>query len=165
MLNIKLKRAMSIPKINIVVCLAGIFLSASCAALKPITSEYNFVKVDTEEIELDELGNGRVLIHSGSDFLQMFIGEHRLTVWINGKTLGRLHAKEYAIIDLAQGTHQFKVMHPDLFGKSFHEVEIDETTKVIEIVPGFTNRLTVTNRLPSRFEKFAYLPRERSSLW
>ena len=156
---------MSILKINIAVCLAAVFLLASCAALRPITSEHNFVKVDTEEIELDELGNGRVLIHNGSDFLQMFIGEHRLTVWINGKALGRLHAKEYAIVDLAQGTHQVKVMHPDLFGKSFHDVEIDETTKVIEIVPGFTNQLTVTNSLPSRFEKFAYMQKERSSLW
>ncbi len=89
----------------------------------------------------------------------------KFTVWIDGKAPGRLHAKEYAIVDLAQGTHQFKVMHPDLFGKSFHDVKIEETTKAIEIVPGFTNRLTVTNRLPGRFEKFAYLPKERSSLW
>ncbi len=157
---------MSVPKINVTVCLVGIFLSVSCAAFKPVTSEYNFVKADTEEIDLDELGNGRVLIHNGSGFFrEFFSGEHQLTIWINGKALGRLNAKEYAIIDLAQETHQFKVMHPDFFGKSFHDVKIDETTKVIEIVPGFANRLTVTNRLPDRFEKFAYMPKGRSSLW
>ena len=156
---------MNASKISIAVCLVSIFLSASCAAFKPIAPECNFVKVDAEEVALNELGDGRVLIHNGSNFMRVFSGGHQLSVWINGKALGRLNAKEYAIIDLAQETHQFKVMHPDFFGKSFHDVKIDETTKVVEIVPGFANRLTVTNRLPDRFEKFAYMPKGRSSLW
>ncbi|MGB3849286.1 MAG: hypothetical protein WA958_04915 [Tunicatimonas sp.] len=107
-----------------------------------------------------------MLIHNGSGFFrEFFTGERQLSIWINGKALGRLNAKEYVIVDLAQEMHQFKVVHPDFYGKSFHEVEIDETTKVIEIVPGFTNRLTVTNRLPDKFEKFAYMPKERLGLW
>ena len=151
---------MSVSKINLVICSVSVFWLASCA-LKPITSEYQLVETDIEEVELDELGDGKVLIHNGSSFLHMMGGDTRLNVWIDGKALGRLHLKEYAIVNLTKGEYQFEVRHPDLFGRSFHDVEIDETTKVIEIVPGWTNTLTVTNSLPKKFEKFAYMEKER----
>ena len=61
-------------KANIAGWLISIFLSASCAAFQPIASEYDFVKVNAEDIELSELGNGRVLIHNGSNFLHVFSG-------------------------------------------------------------------------------------------
>jgi len=42
--------------------------------------------------------------------------------------------------------------------RSLHEVEIDEKTKIIKIKPNLTsNKLTVTNELPKRFEKFKYV--------
>lgn len=151
---------MSISKINLAVCSVGVFWLSSCA-LKPITSEYKLVKADIEEVELDELGDGKILIYNGSDFLHVISGDSRLNVWIDGKALGRLHPKEYVIVDLEKDKYQFKVRHLDLFGKSFHDVEIDETTKVIKIMPGYTNKLTITNRLPRKFEKFAYMEKER----
>ena len=41
--------------------------------------------------------------------------------------------------------------------RSTHTVEIDENTKVIKIKPNVTsNRLTVTNELPKKFEKYKY---------
>ena len=136
---------------------SAILLLASCA-LKPITSEYTFIKTDLEEVTLDKLGNGTILIFNGADILHKIDNTGRLNIWIDNKPLGQIRPGEYIIINLKDGKHQFKALHLDVVNmRSIHDVEIDEKIKVIKIKPNLTsNKLTVTNELPKRFEKFKY---------
>ena len=136
---------------------SAILLFTSCA-LRPIASEYTFIKNDLEKVNLDKLGNGTVLIYNGANILHKVDVTARLNIWIDNKPLGQLRPSEYVIINLKNGKHQFKVLHIDVVNmRSLHDVEIDEKIKVIKIKPNITsNKLTVTNELPKRFEKFKY---------
>lgn len=129
----------------------------SCA-LKPISSDYTFIKTDLETVTLDQLGNGTILIYNGADILHKVDNTARLNIWIDETPLGQLKPREYVIIDLKNGKHQFKALHLDMVNmRSEHDVEINDTTKVIKIKPNISsNRLTVTNELPKTFEKFNY---------
>ena len=136
------------------------FLMSSCA-LKPITSDYIFSKADFEKIELEKLGNGKILIYNGADILHKLDNTARLNIWIKEKALGQIRSGQYVVIDLKNGKYEFKVLHIDIVNmRSINEVEIDDSTKVIRIEPTFaSNKLTVTNQLPKRFEKFKYAER------
>lgn len=144
-------------KFKYLVLFLTISLFTSCA-LKPITSEYAFIKTDLEKVEIDKLGKGTVLIYNGANILHKIDNTARLNIWIDNKQLGQIRPNEYVIINLKYGKHQFKALHIDVVNmRSTHDVEINEKTKVIKIKPNLTsNRLTVTNELPKKFEKFKY---------
>lgn len=144
-------------KFKHIVLFTGILLMTSCA-LKPITSDFNFIETDLEKVELDNLGNGTILIYNGANILHKLDNTARLNIWIDEKPLGQIRPSEYVVINLKYGKHQFKVLHIDVVNmRSEHDVEIDENTKVINIKPNITsNRLEVTNELPEKFEKFKY---------
>ena len=135
-----------------------IFLLLSSCGLKSIPSEYTFVKTDFENVDLDKLGNGKVLIYNGADILHTIDNTSRLNIWIDEKPLGQLRASEYVIIDLKNGKYKFKALHLDMVNmRSTDEVEITESTKVIKIKPNLTsNKLTITNELPKNFQNFKY---------
>jgi hypothetical protein len=138
--------------------LLSIVLCISSCALKPIISEYTFIKTDLENIDIDKLGNGTVLIYNGADILHKMDNTARLNIWINKKALGQIRGREYVIVNLKKGEYEFKALHIDLVNmRSTHTVEIDENTKVIKIKPNLTsNKLTVTNELPRKFDKYKY---------
>lgn len=144
-------------KLKNIILFSLVLLLTSCA-LKPITSDYTFIKTDLEKVELDELGNGTILIYNGADILHKIDNTARLNIWIDNKPLGQIRPSEYVIINLENGKHKFKALHIDVVNmRSEHDVEIDEKTKVIKIKPNITsNRLTVTNELPEKFKKFKY---------
>lgn len=129
----------------------------SCA-LKPITSEYKFVKTDIENFELNDLGNGNVLIYNGANILHKMDNTAGLNIWLDNKPLGQIRPGEYVIINLKNGKHHFKLLHIDIVNiRSEHEVEIDNETKVIKIKPTITsNKLELTNEFPKKFDKFKY---------
>ncbi|TCN61038.1 hypothetical protein D0809_03925 [Flavobacterium circumlabens] len=134
-----------------------LLLVCSCG-LKSIPSDYTFIKGGFEKVELDKLGNGKILIYNGADISHKIDNTARLNIWIDDKPLGQLRASEYVIIDLKNGIYQFKVQHLDLVNmRSIDEVEIDEKTRVIKIKANLTsNKLTITNELPKNFDKFRY---------
>ncbi|QOG02998.1 hypothetical protein [Flavobacterium sp. MDT1-60] len=134
-----------------------LFLVCSCG-LTSIPSEYTFIKNGFEKVELDKLGNGKVLIYNGADILHKVDNTSRLNIWIDDKPLGQLRASEYIIIDLKKGNYNFKVLHLDIVNiRSIDKIEIDDRTKVIKIKPTITsNKLTITNELPTNFDKFTY---------
>lgn len=136
-----------------------IILSFISCALRPITSEYAFIKTDLENVSLDKLGQGTVLIYNGANILHKMDNTARLNLWINDKPLGQIKPSEYVIINLKNGKHQFKALHIDVVNmRSLHDVEIDENTKIIKVKPTLTsNKLEVTNVLPKRFDKFKYV--------
>ncbi|MFB9053805.1 hypothetical protein ACFFVB_12030 [Formosa undariae] len=129
----------------------------SCG-LKPISSEYTFVKTDIDHVNIDELGDGNVLIYSGANILHTVDNTARLNVWIDNIPLGQIRPSEYAILNFKPKAYQFKLLHIDFVNmKSEHTVEIDKNTKVIMIKPTVTsNKLEVTNQLPPKFEKYKY---------
>lgn len=144
-------------KFKQIICLSIVFILTSCA-LKPITSEFHFIKTDLEHVELNKLGDGNILIFNGANILHKMDNTARLNIWIDGKPLGQIRPSEYVIINLKKGKHLFKALHIDVINmRSEHDVEIDNETKVIKIKPNLTsNKLEVTNELPNRFEKFKY---------
>lgn len=150
-------------KIKQIIALFTILLLTSCA-LKPITSEYTFIKTDFEKVELDKLGNGKVLIYNGADILHKIDNTARLNIWLNNKSLGQVKSNEYVIINLKSGGYKFKVLHIDVFNfRSEHELVVDEKTKVIKIKPSFTsNKLVITNEFPDNFEKFKYAEKSKT---
>ena len=129
----------------------------SCA-LRPITAEYNVTKLEKDNIGLQELGNGKVLIYNGADILHKLDNTARLNIWIDNKALGQIRPKEYVVVDISNGNHEFKLLHIDIFKmRSKHNAKIDERTKIIRVEPTLTsNKLTITNVLPGNFEKFKY---------
>ncbi|MHA7944051.1 hypothetical protein ACJOV8_013325 [Formosa sp. 3Alg 14/1] len=130
----------------------------NACGLKPITSEYTFVKTDIEDVNLDELGDGDVLIYNGANILHTADNTARLNVWIDNIPLGQIRPSEYAILNFKPKSYQFKLLHIDFVNmKSEHTVEINNQTKVIMIKPTVTsNKLEITNELPKKFEKFTY---------
>ncbi|WP_194851702.1 hypothetical protein [Nonlabens antarcticus] len=138
--------------------LAAFALLTSCA-LKPIPSEFNNKKVERENVKLEDLGNGTILIYNGSNVFHKADNTERLNIWINDKALGQLRGSEYVIVNLKEGNYKFDVLHLDVVNmRSNHEVTIDEQTKVIKIKPNITsNKLEVTNELPEKWEKFKYV--------
>ena len=143
--------------LRIINLLFSLMLFNSCA-LKPIISEYKFIKTNIENVELNDLGNGNVMIYNGANILHKIDNTARLNIWLNNKPLGQIRPNEYVIINLQNGEHHFKVLHIDVINmRSQHLVEIDSETKVIKIKPTVTsNKLELTNEFPENFEKFKY---------
>jgi hypothetical protein len=143
--------------IKMIIASLSLILLTSCA-LKPITSEYTFIKTNIENVKLNDLGNGNVLIYNGANILHKMDNTARLNIWLDQKPLGQIRPSEYVIINLKKGKHLFKVLHIDVVNmRSEHEVEIDEKTKVIKIKPNITsNKLELKNKFPKNFEKFKY---------
>ncbi|TDO05070.1 hypothetical protein [Sunxiuqinia elliptica] len=129
----------------------------SCA-LRPIATEYPVKPLESDEIRLDKLGDGKVLIYNGADILHKIDNTARLNIWIDNKALGQIRPGEYVVLEIGEGEHEFKLLHIDVFRmRSEHNVEIDPQTRIIRLEPTWiSNKLTVTNVLPIRFEKFEY---------
>lgn len=132
----------------------SLFLTLNSCALRSIPSDYSDVKVET--VDLDALGNGKILIYNGASILHSMDNTARLNLWIDKKPVGQIRTKEYMIIDLARGNHEFTALHLDMVNmRSSHPVNINDATKVIRIEPTITsNKLTVTNVLPENFDKY-----------
>lgn len=136
-------------------------LTLSSCALRSVPSDYASVKLDV--IDYKTLGNGKVLIYNGAGFLHQVDNTARLNIGLDGKSLGQIKPREYVIIDIGNGKHEFTALHIDMVNmRSKHPVEVNEYTKVIKIEPTITsNKLTVTNVLPEYFEKYIERPETR----
>jgi hypothetical protein len=145
-------------KTNIILLLAACLMLTSCA-LKPIPSEFNYVKETKEDISIESLGNGKILVYNGSNVFHKADNTERLNIHINDKALGQLRGNEYVIINLENGEYKFDVLHLDVVNmRSSHMVEVNNQTKVIKIKPNITsNKLEVTNELPEKWDKFKYV--------
>ncbi len=132
----------------------SLFMMLNSCALRSIPSEYSDTKVET--VDINTLGNGKVLIYNGSSILHSMDNTARLNIWIDKKPVGQIRTKEYMIIDLNKGNYEFTALHLDMVNmRSNHPVSVNDGTKVIRIEPTITsNKLTVTNALPQNFEKY-----------
>lgn len=136
-------------------------LTLSSCALRSVPSDYTSVKLDS--INNNTLGNGKVLIYNGAGVLHKVDNTARLNIGLDGKSLGQIRPREYVIVNLENGKHEFTALHIDMVNmRSKHPVEINEHTKVIKIEPTITsNKLTITNILPENFEKYIERPEVR----
>lgn len=135
--------------------ISTVLMLSSCA-LKSIPSDYNTVKLDI--VNTENLGNGKVLVYNGAGIMHSADNTARLNVWVDGKSLGQIKAREYLIVDLNKGNREFKILHIDMVNmKSTHQIDINENTKVVRLEPTITsNKATVTNTLPDNFDKYRY---------
>ncbi|WP_229793734.1 hypothetical protein [Salinimicrobium marinum] len=135
------------------------FVVFSSCALKPIPSEYNVVPQNQEQITASSLGNGKVLLYNGANFLHTMDNTARINIWIDDKALGQLRPGEYVVIDLDNQQYNIELLHLDAVKmRSRHSLEVNEDTKVIMVKPTVTsNKLEVTNVLPNNFDKFTFM--------
>ncbi|MGB7784638.1 MAG: hypothetical protein WBL27_00925 [Salinimicrobium sp.] len=147
---------MKLPASTLTIFIAILFTSCG---LRPMPSEHTLVQMDKEQTTLDKLGNGKILIYNDANILHTGDNTSRLNIVMDGKNLGQLRAKDYAIVNLENGKHRFNIMHLDLVKmRSEHEVTVTDTLKVIRVKPGITsNKLEVTNQLPHNWEKYGYM--------
>ncbi|WP_160140120.1 hypothetical protein [Chryseobacterium sp. c4a] len=136
-------------------------LTLSSCALRSVPSDYTSVKLDV--IDNNTLGNGKVLIYNGAGILHQVDNTARLNIMLDNKSLGQIRPREYVIVDLGIGKHEFTALHIDMVNmRSKHLVDINEHTKVIKIEPTITsNKLTITNMLPENFDKYIERPETR----
>lgn len=132
--------------------------SAACA-LKPIPSEHNLIRMKKDEISLARLGDGKVLIYNDANILHTADVTSRLNIRLDGKNLGQLRAKNFAIVDLKEGKHVFSIRHIDVVNmNSKHKVMLTDSIKVISVKPTITsNKLEIVNQLPNNWDKYEYM--------
>jgi hypothetical protein len=133
-------------------------LLASCA-LRPIPSEHNLIKIEKAEVSTSDLGFGKILIYNDANILHTSDNTSRLNIKIDNKNLGQLRAKDFAIINLENGSHIFNIRHIDVVNmRSEHEINVTDSTKVIRIKPTITsNKLEIVNQLPENWDKYRYM--------
>lgn len=136
-------------------------LSLTSCALKAIPSEYSYIKTDLTKVDINDLGNGTVLIYNGANILHKLDNTARLNVWIDNKPLGQIRPSEYLIINMENKKHVIKLLHVDVVNmRSEHDVIVTNETKIIRVKPTLTsNKLEVANEFPNNFEKFKYAPK------
>jgi len=137
--------------------IAILLLFVSCG-LKPIESDYQFIHSEIETIKLDNLGNGKILIHNGANVFHKIDETSSLNIWINDRPAGQLKASEYVIIRLNEGSNTVRLLHKDVVNmRSEHHITINDSTKIIMVKPTITsNKLEVTNEFPRNWHKFSY---------
>lgn len=138
------------------------FLLFSCA-MKPIPSEHNLVMMDKEKVSLNNLGNGTILIYNDANILHTADNTSQLNIQLDGKNLGQLRAKDFAIVKLENGDHVFNLRHLDLVNmRSEHEIIVNDSLKVILVKPTITsNKLEIVNQLPANWDKYKYMDPNR----
>ncbi len=143
---------------NTALAILILILFSSCG-LRPIPSEHTLVQIDKEEINLNKLGNGKILIYNDANILHTSDNTSRLNIVMDGKNLGQLRAKDFVIVDLVNGKHIFEIKHLDVVNmRSEHEVTVTDSVKVIRTKPTITsNKLEIVNELPDNWEKYKYM--------
>ena len=141
-----------------VLMLISFVLVTSCA-LKPIPSEYNVASQNQGQVTASSLGNGKVLLYNGANFLHTMDNTARINIWIDDKALGQLRPGEYVVVDLDNQQYNIELLHLDAVKmRSRHSLKVDEDTKVIMVKPTVTsNKLEVTNVLPQNFDKYTFM--------
>lgn len=133
----------------------------SCA-LKSIATEYETINIEKENIT-NNIGNGQIMIYSAADWTNRIDNTAKLNVWIDGKALGQLRPREYAIINMEKGEHKISLLHIDVFNmRSDHQFLIDENTKIIKVKPTITsNKAELTNEFPKKWEVYEYMANKK----
>ncbi len=126
-----------------------------------IGTETNYLNFPREKINLDNLGNGKILFFNGDYYCPLIeCGINtKMNVQVNNVSFGQLNYGEYFIVEMNYGVYEVQLKHRDLFHmKSKHKLKIDKSTKVIKIEPtDFSNKITITNEVPKELESFRQL--------
>ncbi|MDR5589094.1 hypothetical protein [Christiangramia sp. SM2212] len=141
------------------IILAITVLCLTSCGLKPIPTEHDLIIIENNDIKLSDLGNGKVLIYNDANILHTSDNTSRLNIKLDDKNLGQLRAKNYAVIMLTEGEHNFNIRHLDVVNmKSDHKVNVTDSVKVIRVKPTITsNKLEIVNQLPDNWTKYEYM--------
>ncbi|WP_371393313.1 hypothetical protein ACCC68_08805 [Tenacibaculum maritimum] len=143
-----------------IVLLSIILIMSSCA-IKSLVSEKKYVYLPYQEVNLDNLGNGRIMIYNGHYYCPVITcgTTTKVNVLVNDKSFGQINYGEYFIVDIGTGIKSFHLEHKEIFKmKSNHKITIDDNTKVLKLEPtDFSHKLTITNELPEDLPNFRQL--------
>ncbi len=153
---------MKLPEIiiNRIVLFSVILIMSSCA-IKSLVSEKKYVYLPNQEVNLDNLGNGRIMLYNGHYYCPVITcgTTTKVNVLVNDRPFGQINYGEYFIVDIGTGVKNFHLEHKEIFKmKSDHKIIIDEKTKVLKLEPtDFSHKLTITNELPEDLPNFIQL--------
>ena len=146
-----------ISKLKDSLILSSLVLMFGCK-MPAFVSEVNYVPLSHENIELNKLGNGRVLFVNGDYYCPIITcGKlNRINIKMGDTSFGQINYGEYFIVNIKKGVHEFSLEHKDVFKMSnVIELQIDENTKVISVSPKtFSNKMVITNEIPPSFEYY-----------
>lgn len=133
------------------------FTFTSCS-LRAIPTEIPYTRVDVSNINLNSLGNGKILFYNYGYYCPtMTCGwTTKLNIKMNGVSLGQINYGEYFIVEIEKGEYEFQLIHKDAINiKTTEMLKIDENTKVIQSIPRpLSNSITITNQIPADFYNF-----------
>ncbi len=143
--------------LNLSLVLVLSFNFSSCS-LKAIPSEIPYVILDKNSVNLNSLGNGKILFYNYGYYCPTIeCGRTtKLNIKINGRSLGQINYGEFFIVEIENGEYEFQLMHKDVINiKSTIKVVIDEKTKIIQAIPRpLSNSIKITNEIPAEFHNF-----------
>ncbi|MGM1057255.1 MAG: hypothetical protein ACQEWG_15315 [Bacteroidota bacterium] len=103
------------------------------------------------------------MIYNDANILHTADNTSQLNIQLDGKNLGQLRAKDFAIVKLENGGHVFNLRHLDLVNmRSEHKITVTDSLKVILVKPTITsNKLEIVNQLPVNWDKYRYMDPNR----
>jgi len=138
-----------------------IIITFSSCGIKPIISEKPYIKLPSYQVDLKNLGNGRIMIYNGDYYCPVAVcgTSTKVNIEMDNEALGQINYGEYFIVDLGTGSKNFHLEHVEVFKiKSDHKIIIDENTKILKLEPtDFSHKLTITNELPTSLQAFKQL--------
>ncbi len=157
MKNLKFKKS-KIKSTLILSLMLLLMLNFSGCSLKVIPTERPYTRIDVSNINLNSLGNGKVLFYNYGYYCPtMTCGwTTKLNIKMNGISLGQINYGEYFIVEIEKGEYEFQLTHKDAINiKTTEKLSIDENTKVIQSIPRpLSNSIKITNQIPAGFYNF-----------
>ncbi|HXK00149.1 MAG TPA: hypothetical protein VNJ50_14950 [Gelidibacter sp.] len=143
----------------LILAILSLFLN-SCGIGKLVT-EKNYTYIPKSEIDIENLGNGKVLFFNGDYYCPVVEcgWTTKMNVHFNDVSFGQINYGEYFIMEIEEGEYNVELKHWDAINmKSKHKIIIDADTKVIKLKPtAFSNDIQIVNKLPNGFELFNQL--------
>lgn len=140
----------------ITLILLSLFIN-SCG-VKKIISEKNYTYTPKHNINIENLGNGKILFFNGEYYCPLIeCGiKTKMNVHFNNISFGQINYGEYFIVEMDYGEYDVQLKHRDVFNmKSKHKIIINANTKVIKLKPtAFSNSIKIVNELPKEFKFF-----------
>ena len=139
-------------------------ISLNSCGIKKVISEKEYLRLPLNEINLDKLGNGKILFYNGDYYCPVVEcgWTTKINVHFNEIQLGTINYNEYFIVELKKGNYNVKLKHWDAVNmKSEHQISIDENTKIVKLqTTAVSNDIEIVNELPDEFRSYNYVEKK-----
>jgi hypothetical protein len=136
-------------------------INLNSCGIKKIVSEKEYYRLALEDINLENLGRGKILFYNGDYYCPTVEcgWTTKINVHFDGISLGTINYNEYFIVELDDGDYDVELKHWDTVNmKSEHKISINGTTKIIKLsTTAFSNKIEIRNQLPIGFDNYSYV--------